>query len=158
MLIVEKRWPKNKPVLEVQRLPNTVDLIAASNTSKFTTSPFHILEIYFPDNFPLYRIIFVLVLPFSEFDNTHWMSHWKCDICFDSTQKSVWMCHKLPKNNMEFQHTKTDYDCQLIRMWFLNSVRNFYRNLTNNLQTSLNYVGNCNLLSLALSRLSNFVN
>ena len=77
MLIVEKRWPKNKPVLEVQRLPNTVDLITISTTSKFTTSPFHILEIYFQDNFPLYRIIFVLVLSFSEFDNTHWMSHWK---------------------------------------------------------------------------------
>ena len=75
VLIVEKRWPKNKPVLEGQRLPNTVDLITASTTSKFTTSPFHILEIYFQDNFPLYRIIFVLVLSFSEFDNTHWMSH-----------------------------------------------------------------------------------
>ena len=49
VLIVEKRILKNKPSLEVQRLPNTVDLITASTTSKFTVSPFHTPETFFQD-------------------------------------------------------------------------------------------------------------
>ena len=49
VLIVQKRRSKNKPALEVQRLPNTVDLITASTTSNFTISPFHISKIYFQD-------------------------------------------------------------------------------------------------------------
>ena len=49
VLILEKRRSKNKPALEVQRLPNTIDLITASTTSKFTISPFHVPEIYFQD-------------------------------------------------------------------------------------------------------------
>ena len=49
VLIVEKRRSKNKPALEVQRLPNIVDLITASTTSKFTISPFHIPKLYFQD-------------------------------------------------------------------------------------------------------------
>ena len=77
MLIIEERWSENEPVLEVQWLHNTVDLVTASTTSKFKISLFHIPEIYFQDNFPLYRIIFMLVLSFSEFDNRHWISHWK---------------------------------------------------------------------------------
>ena len=46
VLIVEKQRSKNKPALEVQRLPNTVDLITANTTSKFTVSPFHIPETF----------------------------------------------------------------------------------------------------------------
>ena len=49
VLIVEKRRSKNQPALEVQRLPNTVDLITASTKSKFTVSPFHIPETFFQD-------------------------------------------------------------------------------------------------------------
>ena len=46
VLIVEKRRSKNKPALEVQRLPTLQDLITASTTSKFTIYPFHIPHIY----------------------------------------------------------------------------------------------------------------
>ena len=49
VLILEKRRSKNKPALEVQRLPNTRDLITASTTSEFTISPFHIPKMYFQD-------------------------------------------------------------------------------------------------------------
>ena len=49
VLIVEKRRSKNKPGLEVQRLPNTVDFITASTMSKFTISSFHIPKTYFQD-------------------------------------------------------------------------------------------------------------
>ena len=49
VLIVKKQRLKNKPLLEVQRLPNTVDLITASTTSKFTVSPFHIPETFLQD-------------------------------------------------------------------------------------------------------------
>ena len=49
VLIVEKQRSKNKPALEVEWLPNTVDLITASTISKFTISPFHIPETFFQD-------------------------------------------------------------------------------------------------------------
>ena len=49
VLIVEKRILKNKPSLEVQWLPNTVDLITASTASELTVSPFHIHETFFQD-------------------------------------------------------------------------------------------------------------
>ena len=49
VLIVEKRRSKNKPASEVQWLPNIVDLITASTTSKFTISPCHIDKLYFQD-------------------------------------------------------------------------------------------------------------
>ena len=50
VLIAEKRRLNNKPALEVQRLPNTLDLITASTTSKFTISLFHIPEVSFQDS------------------------------------------------------------------------------------------------------------
>ena len=49
VLIVEKRRLKNKPPLEVEQFPNTVDLITASTTSEFAVSPFHIPEKIFQD-------------------------------------------------------------------------------------------------------------
>ena len=47
VLIVEKRRSKNQPALEVQRLPNTVDLITASTKSKFTVLLFTFLKHFF---------------------------------------------------------------------------------------------------------------
>ena len=40
---------KNKPALEVQQLPISVDLITVSTTSKLTVSPLHIPKTFFQD-------------------------------------------------------------------------------------------------------------
>ena len=60
---------KNKPALEVQQLPISVDLITVSTTSKLTVSPLHIPKTFFQDtrsriSIEVNRTVFVYVFFF----------------------------------------------------------------------------------------------